>query len=85
MVLFPEPLAPTRAVVLLAGIDRVKSFRTGMPGREGYAKATLRSSMSPRQAAGRIPSWLSESTLDVLSMTWNSSCAAAAALPTASI
>ena len=35
MVLLPEPLVPTSAVVLLAGMDRVKSERTGTVGRDG--------------------------------------------------
>lgn len=43
IVLFPEPLAPTSAVFLFAGIDREKSFRTVMSGRVGYEKCTSES------------------------------------------
>lgn len=38
VVLFPDPLGPTIAVVLFAGMRRVKPFMTLTSCRDGYAK-----------------------------------------------
>ena len=81
MVLFPQPLAPTRAVVFPAGIDMLKERRTGAPGREGYAKTTFETSMFPLQSLvdGISPESSNGSSFDCLSITPNSSDAAPAA------
>lgn len=79
MVLFPEPLAPTSAVVLFAGMDKSRPWRTSTVGLEGYAKRTSRISMFPRHSAGLRPLVERESILDCRSMTLKSSWAAAVA------
>ena len=40
-VLFPEPLFPTINVVSPAGKKKDDSFRTNLPGWDGYANETL--------------------------------------------
>jgi hypothetical protein len=47
-VLFPDPLAPTRARLCPARIRRLKCLNTITSGRVGYAKSTCRKSSSPR-------------------------------------
>ncbi len=85
-VLFPLPLAPTNAVVLPAGMEMLKSRRTGAPGREGYAKARFVISILPLQLSlGIFPDSSSGSSSDFLSMTLKSSDAAAPALTNAVI
>ena len=80
-VLFPLPLAPTKAVVLPAGMEMLKSRSTGAPGREGYAKPRFEISILPSQLTrGTFPDSSSGSSSDFLSMTLKSSDAAAAAL-----
>ena len=85
-VLFPLPLAPTKAVVLPAGMEILKSRSTEVPGREGYAKDRFRISMLPTLLSiGIIPESSSGSSADFLSMTLKSSDAAAAAFTKAVI
>lgn len=80
-VLLPLPLAPTKAVVLPAGMEMLKSRSTGAPGREGYAKARFVISKLPSQLSiGIFPDSSSGSSSDFLSITLKSSDAAAAAL-----
>jgi hypothetical protein len=77
-VLLPQPLAPTRAVVLPAGIERLRFFNTLTPGREGYEKHKSLISMCPLHVAGFIPSSDSGSSLEGVSIISKSSEAAAA-------
>ena len=85
-VLLPLPLAPTNAVVLPAGIERLKSRSTEAPGREGYAKHRFEISILPSQPClGIFPVSSRGSSSDSLSMTLKSSDAAAAALVNAVI
>lgn len=85
-VLFPLPLAPTKAVVLPAGMEMLKPRSTGALGREGYAKARFEISILPSQlSVGIFPDSSSGSSSDFLSMTLKSSDAAAAALVNAVI
>ena len=85
MVLLPEPLAPTSAVVLSDGMSRSRPCSTGTPGRDGYENLTPRSLMSPVKSAMRVPSAESESMADLRSMMANRSCAAAVALEMAMV
>lgn len=80
MVLFPDPLAPTKAVVFFAGILRLRSVITGTFCRVGYEKWTSFNSMAPDTTLGLRPSSDSESISDLRSMTWKSAWAPAAAL-----
>ena len=82
MVLFPDPLAPTKAVVFFAGIKRSRPVKTGTFGRVGYEKWTPFNSMAPIIPSGLRPSSDSESISGWRSMTWKRSWAAAAALVT---
>ena len=43
----PLPLSPTSAMVCPGATFKLKSVNTGASGRDGYAKATLRSSTEP--------------------------------------
>jgi len=87
IVLFPLPLAPTKAVVLPAGIERLKSRRTDTPRRDGYAKDKFVISILPSQLfnGGICPDSSSGSSSDFLSMMLKSSDAAPAALVNAVI
>jgi hypothetical protein len=79
MVDFPEPLAPTNAVVLFAGADSVSPFRTLISGRAGYEKSMFSISILPTHSVGTLPSSLSGSISDFRSIVLNSSSAAEAA------
>lgn len=79
MVLLPQPLAPTRAVVFPAGMDRLKSRSTSVAGREAYANFMFWISILPRQFLNVIPASENGSNWDGLSINRNSSAAAAAA------
>jgi len=48
IVLFPEPEAPTKAVVFPSSKTAEKSSRTFWSGLEGYVKVTFLNSMLPR-------------------------------------
>jgi hypothetical protein len=85
-VLFPQPLAPTKAVVLPTGMEILKSRSTGAPGRDGYANVKFVISILPLQPSlGISPDSSRGSSSDFLSMTLKSSDAAAAALVNAVI
>ena len=75
--LLPQPLAPTRAVVFPAGIDRFKLYSTVQSGLDGYAKWTFRNSILPSTLAGAVPDFDRGSRREGLSMTPKSSDAAA--------
>src|SRR5271154_4289938 len=79
MVDFPEPLAPTMAVVFLASKSTVTSFRTFREGLAGYAKETLQRAIWPATAFGVLPLWLSGSMFGWRAMISNMLLAAAAA------
>lgn len=80
IVLFPEPLAPTSAVVFPSGALKVKPFRTYASGRDEYANRRSCSSIAPAHWSGFRPSVDRESIADSLSIMRKSSSAAAAAL-----
>lgn len=52
---FPQPLEPTIAYTDPAGIERLKSDKTGTPERLGYANVMLLNSISPFKAGNVIP------------------------------
>lgn len=80
MVLFPDPLAPTRAVVFFAGMFRLRPVKTAAFRRVGYEKWTSFNPMAPDISFGLTPSSDSESISDLRSMTWKRAWAAAPAL-----
>lgn len=77
---FPDPLAPTRAVVLPAGMESESPLRTWLSGREGYENTTSFSSMFPVHCSGFRPLVAMGSICEGLSIVWKSSIAAVAAL-----
>ena len=85
IVLLPEPLAPTKAVVLLAGISRLMPFNTCVSGREGYEKERFSACKCPWHVSGIVPLSERGSRRDGLSKILNSSDAAAAPLVRAGI
>ncbi len=78
--LLPQPLAPTKAVVLFAGNFKLMSSNTLTVGRAGYANETPFSSMSPTTLSFWMPSGLVESIRGSVLMTSRMSFAAALAL-----
>lgn len=80
IVLLPQPLAPTRAVTLFAGMFKLIPFKTCTEGLAGYAKLTSFTSSSPAIGLSRTLSDVFEEISGIRSFISMNSLAAPAAL-----